>query len=305
MNIKKTIYRGSCRGFLIVLIFMSFGCSGSKVISTSATAAKLTPIKNLLVIEGFQSYDIKYADNISPKFDEYFSKELTQRGVVNLVVPLIAEFEPKKIETQKTLKALGFENAMTLRFYQYTPMGGDIEARLWINDGTQEAWVGRYRWEKKGTLFENQQDRSLSIANLVIEGLIKDGLVQDTKIPIPTEMAVNAAKLKEKIVRVPLTQNSNADKAVSSSTNLYIQKLRSKIRGNVILPPGVDGGGGASGVYRIKQTSSGDVLEVKTVKSSGNNRLDAAVNAAIWKSSPLPIPEGRKPDSQLDITYVP
>lgn len=296
----------ACAKWLVLSLLAAFtiGCSGSKVISTKSTSPSHEVLNNLLVIEGFQDYDFKYADDVSQKFDEFLSRDLSERGMSNVVVPLMAEFEPKKIDTKKSLKALGFQNVMTLRFYQYFHMGGDIEARLWSEDGTKEVWVGRFRWEKKGSLFESQQERSRSLANLIVEGLAKDGLIPTTKTPFTTEMAAQNAELKNKVVRVQLARtNQTADGALSVPERSYLAKLRSKIKGNVMLPQGVEEN--MSGVYRVTQAKNGDVLAVKTQRSSGNNRLDAAVIAGIWKSSPLPLPEGKAPDSILDITYVP
>ena len=83
----------------------------------------------------------------------------------------------------------------------------------------------------------------------------------------------------------------------------YLAKLKTKIRGNVILPPNVQGNPAA--IFRVTQLPSGEVLDVKLIKSSGNPQLDTAVERAIRKSSPLPVPEGRAPDRVLDITYLP
>ncbi len=83
----------------------------------------------------------------------------------------------------------------------------------------------------------------------------------------------------------------------------YLAKLKTKIRGNVILPPNVIGNPAA--VFRVTQLPSGEVIDVRLIKSSGNPQLDAAVERAIRKSSPLPTPEGRSPDRIIDITYLP
>ena len=68
----------------------------------------------------------------------------------------------------------------------------------------------------------------------------------------------------------------------------YVDKVRSKIRGNIALPPGIVGNPEA--VFEVTQLPSGDVLDVKIRRSSGNAALDAAVERAIRRSSPLPKP---------------
>ncbi|WP_294272778.1 energy transducer TonB [Propionivibrio sp.] len=69
----------------------------------------------------------------------------------------------------------------------------------------------------------------------------------------------------------------------------YAAKVRGKIRGNIVLPPAIQGNPEA--VFEVTQLPSGEVLSVKVRKSSGNLTLDAAIERAILKSSPLPKPD--------------
>ena len=69
----------------------------------------------------------------------------------------------------------------------------------------------------------------------------------------------------------------------------YAAKLRGKIRGNIVLPPGIQGN--PETIFEVSQLPSGEVLGVKVRKSSGNPLLDAAIERAILKSSPLPKPD--------------
>ena len=69
----------------------------------------------------------------------------------------------------------------------------------------------------------------------------------------------------------------------------YASKVRGKIRGNIVLPPGIHGNPEA--IFEVTQLPSGEVLSVKVRKSSGNQTLDAAIERAILKSSPLPKPD--------------
>lgn len=84
----------------------------------------------------------------------------------------------------------------------------------------------------------------------------------------------------------------------------YAAKIRGKIRGNIVLPPGIQGNPEA--VFEVNQLPSGEVLDVRLKRTSGNPGLDAAIERAIRKSSPLP-----KPDDpslfkrELEIKYKP
>ncbi len=84
----------------------------------------------------------------------------------------------------------------------------------------------------------------------------------------------------------------------------YYSKIQAKIRGNVILPVGVQGNPEA--VFDVVQLPTGEILSVKLKKSSGNAALDAAVERAITKSSPLPRPDAKENfKRELEIVYRP
>jgi colicin import membrane protein len=69
----------------------------------------------------------------------------------------------------------------------------------------------------------------------------------------------------------------------------YQEKIRMKIRGNILLPAGIPGNPEA--VFRVTQIPSGEIMKVVLVKSSAYAPLDEAVERAILKSSPLPKPD--------------
>ena len=116
-----------------------------------------------------------------------------------------------------------------------------------------------------------------------------------------------------------LTQRKQADSAAQELSQMraaqaasarnkaiadYLGKIRGKIRGNIVLPPDIKGNPEA--VFEVTQLPSGEVISVKVRKSSGNPALDAAVERAILKSSPLPKPEqGDVFDRLLNIPYRP
>ena len=69
----------------------------------------------------------------------------------------------------------------------------------------------------------------------------------------------------------------------------YAAKIRGKVKGNIVLPPHIQGNPEA--VFELDQLPSGEVLAVKLKRSSGNQGLDQAIERAILKSSPLPKPD--------------
>ena len=71
----------------------------------------------------------------------------------------------------------------------------------------------------------------------------------------------------------------------------YVDKIRSKIKGNVVVPSGISGNPEA--IFDVVQLPTGEVLpdRLVLVKSSGYQLYDDAVYRAILKSSPLPKPD--------------
>jgi colicin import membrane protein len=80
-----------------------------------------------------------------------------------------------------------------------------------------------------------------------------------------------------------------ASAANSRAITDYLGRIRGKIRGNIVLPPDVKGNPEA--VFDVTQLPSGEILGVKLKRSSGHAALDAAIERAILKSSPLPKPD--------------
>jgi colicin import membrane protein len=83
-------------------------------------------------------------------------------------------------------------------------------------------------------------------------------------------------------------QQAAAATAQSRAEADWIDRIRSKIRSNVNLPPEISGNPEA--VFDVVQLPTGEVLSVRMQKSSGIPAYDDAVQRAIVKSSPLPPP---------------
>jgi len=71
----------------------------------------------------------------------------------------------------------------------------------------------------------------------------------------------------------------------------YKLLIRQKVSRNWARPPGAQAG--LQCTVRVRLVPSGDVLQVTVVKTSGDERFDRSVENAVYKASPLPIPEDR------------
>ena len=85
----------------------------------------------------------------------------------------------------------------------------------------------------------------------------------------------------------------------------WTDKIRAKIRGNIILPQDIPGNPEA--IFDVTILPTGEVLEpVRKRKSSGHPAYDDAVERAILRSSPLPLPDDRRLfQRQLELRFRP
>ena len=92
--------------------------------------------------------------------------------------------------------------------------------------------------------------------------------------------------------------------AVNKSKAEWVDKIRARIRSNIVLPPDLQGNPEAQ--FLVVLLPTGEVLTRKLTKSSGHQGYDEAVERAILKSSPLPKP-GRAEifERELRLTFKP
>jgi colicin import membrane protein len=111
-------------------------------------------------------------------------------------------------------------------------------------------------------------------------------------------------ELRELIAKQQADAARQAAAARSKALNEYIARIQAKVRSSWILPPDIQGNPEA--IFDVVQLPTGEVLSIKLVKSSGNAAYDDAVERAILKSSPLPLPASRELFSrELKLTFRP
>lgn len=101
------------------------------------------------------------------------------------------------------------------------------------------------------------------------------------------EQASVAIDREQRQIRDQLANDAAAarNKAIAD----WVNKVKAKIRGNMLLPPAIKGNPEA--IFDVVQLPTGEVLSAKVRKTSGHQALDDAIERAILKSSPLPRPE--------------
>ena len=103
------------------------------------------------------------------------------------------------------------------------------------------------------------------------------------------QAAAEQRELQDRQIRDLAAQASAAlrNKALLQWTD----RIRAKIRGNIILPQDIPGNPEA--IFDVTLLPTGEVLTVRKRQSSGHPGYDDAVDRAIMKSSPLPLPDDR------------
>jgi colicin import membrane protein len=130
--------------------------------------------------------------------------------------------------------------------------------------------------------------------------------VDDTQKRFREELAREQASLavnrESQQIRDQLARE--ADAARNRGLADYEAKIRNKVRGNIVLPPDIQGNPEAH--FLVVQLPTGEVLSSRLVKSSGYRAYDEAVERAILKSSPLPRPDRAELFSrELKLTFRP
>ncbi|MDP2786227.1 MAG: cell envelope integrity protein TolA [Sulfurimicrobium sp.] len=92
--------------------------------------------------------------------------------------------------------------------------------------------------------------------------------------------AVTARKVQADTIAA---QQSAAQKVVGD----YTDRIKAKIKRNVILP---ELQGNPEAEFAVTLMPTGEMLHLKLVRSSGSSAYDSAVERAIYKSQPLPLP---------------
>ena len=111
-------------------------------------------------------------------------------------------------------------------------------------------------------------------------------------------------ELRELLARKQAEAERAQAAARTKALNEYIGRIQAKVKSSWILPQDIKGNPAA--VFDVIQLPTGEVLSIRLVRSSGNAAYDAAVERAILKSSPLPLPASRELFSrELRLTFHP
>ena len=123
---------------------------------------------------------------------------------------------------------------------------------------------------------------------------------------IRAQLERESAELSKQLEKDRILDQMKREGAASAAKAdaAYAARLNAKIKGNVVIPPGIPGNPEA--IFDVVQLPTGEVMSVKLRKPSGHKAFDEAVERAILKSSPLPKPD--RPEQfqrSLEIKFKP
>lgn len=96
------------------------------------------------------------------------------------------------------------------------------------------------------------------------------------------------ARSQAEQARVKAEVSAEVSAATAAEVGRYEDMIRSKIRRNIVMPPDVPEN--ATSEFKVTLLPGGMVMDPVLLKSSGNVAYDNAVERAILKSQPLPVP---------------
>ena len=105
--------------------------------------------------------------------------------------------------------------------------------------------------------------------------------IEDLQQEALAEAELNAQREQ---ARARAEQSAQAGRVVDE----YVGKIQAKIKSNIIRPPDVPKGARAE--FGVTLLPGGSILNVRLTKRSGDDAYDKAVERAIFKSQPLPLP---------------
>jgi len=106
--------------------------------------------------------------------------------------------------------------------------------------------------------------------------------------PVENKKAVAKPAAQGSVISAEDAQAAREQAARAGVVDEYTAKIQNKIRRNIVMPPDVSSDARAE--FSVTVLPGGTVLPPRLLKSSGNAAYDSAVERAILKSEPLPLP---------------
>lgn len=110
----------------------------------------------------------------------------------------------------------------------------------------------------------------------------------DPAIAAAAKQAAQQEAAKQAALEQAAQERAMQEAAIGRVVDEYIGKIRAKVKNNIVMPPDVPDD--AHSEFMVKLLPGGRVMSARLKSSSGNAAYDNAVERAILKSDPLPLP---------------
>lgn len=141
--------------------------------------------------------------------------------------------------------------------------------------------LARLAQEQKQLQVRKEQERKAAEARKLAQEKARKALEDQLAADMADDLAAEAQAVRQQVA--VSTRLKQVDE--------YKARIQMKIKGLLVNPPGLNGKPEA--VYRVELLPNGEVVRAVLVKSSGQSLYDRAVESAILKASPLPLPTDR------------
>ncbi len=155
-----------------------------------------------------------------------------------------------------------------------------------------EIALKKAREEKRKQQEKLKEEKERIKEKQIKEEKLKEEKLKERKLNASKELKAQQKAKNEADALMKQVQDREAS-ARAGLISQYKARIMSRIRRYVVVPPGMTGNPEAE--FDVVLLPGGDVLRATIRKSSGNAAYDAAVERAILRASPLPLP----PDASL------
>lgn len=107
-------------------------------------------------------------------------------------------------------------------------------------------------------------------------------------------LAIEANQVKARAAKAAADKRAAE---IAKLVDLYKAKISDKVRGYARLPENL--AGNPEAVFEVSVLPTGEISRIRLTKTSGNTLYDQAIEKAIEKSSPLPLPPDREAAAQF------
>lgn len=135
-----------------------------------------------------------------------------------------------------------------------------------------------------------EEARRLAEATRLAEEQARQALAAELEQDLARQMAVDLEAETRRLQRREALSAQTA--ARTKLISEFQERIRAKIRGHLRLPPNL--AGNPEVTFQVRLLPDGEVLGISTTRSSGNAAYDEAVERAILKASPLPLPSDKE-----------